>query len=126
MTNSQKTREEIHKDKLHTEEVLKSRRKIKRDSYFTVWGFMYTDFDFSMSEMLIYSLILGFHRSGKNCNASAEYMCLLTKQKKSTVYAAIKSLLEKDYIQCDYTVGRGRSMPIYRINEKLLPRDIPL
>ncbi len=124
MTKPKKPIEEMTEDELYIEERLKSRRKIRRESYFTVWGFMYTDFNLTMPEMVIYSLILGFYRSGKDCNASAEYLCLLTKQKKSTVYAAIKNLLNKDYIRCDYTVGRGRSMPIYRVNEELLPKDI--
>lgn len=74
-------------------------KKVKRENYITIQGFMLTDLKLKGNELLIYACIYGFSQAENQVfNGSLQYLADWTNSTKQGVIKCLKSLEEKQFI----------------------------
>lgn len=75
-------------------------KKIKRENYITIQGFMVLDLGLSGNELLAYALIYGFCQlESSEYNGSISYLCDWLNISRSTAIRTLQILTEKQLIQ---------------------------
>lgn len=97
-------------------------RKIKRDQYLKVWGFMITDLGLEKTELLVYAVIFSYYINYCDYySGSRRYLQQWCNCSKTTVDNALKSLEKKNLIEKEYQQYGQLHKAKYTINIEVLP-----
>lgn len=99
---------------------------IKNDNYIQISGWMLNELDLKGNELMIYALIHGFSQDGKSdYHGGLQYIALWTNSTKQGVIKALKSLLEKGFIQKEVCSQNGIQFAKYwTVKSRLNTRQI--
>lgn len=89
--------------------------KVNRENYIVIQGWMLTDLNLKGNELIIYACIYGFSQSENQAfSGSLQYLADWTNSTKQGVIKALKSLVEKDYIEKeDYYINGVKFVKYY-------------
>lgn len=92
------------------------------ERYYNVWDFMIFDFKLEKVELLVYAIIFSMYKStGKYFFGSREYLAKWTGSSIRTVARALKTLVEKRYLDKIHTTVNGENKAVYYVNFEMLP-----
>ena len=92
------------------------------ERYFKVWDFMICDFKLERTELFVYAIIFSMYKStGKCFTGSREYLAKWSGSSVRSVARALKSLVEKRYIDKLNRTADGENRVVYYVNFEMLP-----
>lgn len=91
-------------------------RKMQRDNYIVVQGWMVTDLKLSGNELLVYAIIYGFSQCGdeQKYTGSIRYLTEWTNTTRQTIMNCLKSLCDKGLISKEEHLQNGVKFCDYR------------
>ena len=96
--------------------------RFEYDNFITIWGFTRVAFDLKGYELIIYSVIFGYHKAtGTAFTGSRKYLESWTGGSRSSVEKALSSLEKKGLIIKEYRKYGTVRKATYRINTVKLP-----
>ena len=95
---------------------------INNEQFIQIWGFMRREMKLEKTELLVFAVIYGFHRSCESFGGSIELLSQWTGSGANAIREALRSLVNKGYIT-KKSEGYGRTCSIeYNVNVSRLPK----
>ncbi len=97
---------------------------VENDQFFVCYGFMRKEMRLEKTELLVYSIIYGYYRSGCQFKGNVKYLSQWTGSGVTAVKSALGSLIKKGYLKKTYKTVGGISFAEYGINASALPKGV--
>ena len=99
--------------------------RVNPQNFYVVQGWMVSDLGLKGNELAVYAIIYGFSQSEQQYyTGSAQYLADWIQSTKKTALTALKSLVEKDYIEKQERIENGVKFCDYRCKNYTAPRKI--
>lgn len=94
---------------------------IENDQYIICYGFMRKELRLEKTELLVYSIIYGYYKSGCEFKGNVKYLSEWSGSGVTAVKAALSSLVAKGYLNKSYKTVGIVTYAVYEINANALP-----
>lgn len=102
-----------------------AKNHVNPQNFYVVQGWMVSDLGLKGNELAVYAIIYGFSQAEQQYyTGSAQYLADWIQSTKKTALAALKSLVEKDYIEKQERIENGVKFCDYRCKNHTTPRKI--
>lgn len=99
--------------------------RVNPQNFYVVQGWMVSDLGLKGNELAVYAIIYGFSQAEQQYyTGSAQYLADWIQSTKKTALTALKSLVEKDYIEKQERIENGVKFCDYRCKNYTAPRKI--
>ena len=89
--------------------------RVNPQNFYVVQGWMVSDLGLKGNELAVYAIIYGFSQAEQQYyTGSAQYLADWIQSTKKTALTALKSLVEKDYIEKQERIENGVKFCDYR------------